>query len=290
MSRTLRRSASNEYRNSLPDYVSVYDLDLSEPTVTVPPPPVPAIPATVHTTPRSHEYAGGPQRTQHHHRTPQQAPVSNSQQTTKLLKMNYEQMSVLVLGSDKFEDIEQAAREMFQIPNTKPIFISTEVPSFNNERMTIHRAVWPVISNDISVIWIVPALQPSMSSSSTQPLIVRRHGPPPPPSRQIPRDPPSPLPSRQIPRGPPSPPPPLSPRSITIFVSENSDAVDRFIVTLSTGAKIRDLMTAIKAKAPTRWAAGDLVLNPAKGTEELATESSYTVDFRPTGSSSSRGV
>lgn len=130
---------------------------------------------------------------------------SNAMPTTRLLSIYYEQKSVLTVFPERFEvrnntwsfpfpssvrqlpsravcilfpygcvthishpqDIENTVREMFSIPETSPIFVSADIPLLDNQRMLLHRAAWPVISEYVSVVWISDSADSSSVTSTS---------------------------------------------------------------------------------------------------------------------------
>jgi hypothetical protein len=70
---------------------------------------------------------------------------------------------------------------MFSVPESKPIFVSADIPSFGNQQMLLHRAVWPVVNRDISVVWIMdsadsgsvtgPATSNNYMTTATDPVV-----------------------------------------------------------------------------------------------------------------------
>lgn len=254
-------------RNSLPDYVSVYEADIPTPAP-APTAPLPPLPPSLPTASNVRSHPSPPVSPSAMVTPPQvhSQTTGSSVQGTKLLKVNYEQVSVVILGSERFEDVEQASREMFQIPDTTPIYISADVPSFNNERITVHRAVWPVISNDITVIWITTSLRPSPSGSILEPPSALRH---------LLRTPP-PLALQATRAGSPTP----ETRTVQITVrNPTSRGNNTFDVPIPIGATIGELMGAIKMHTPRRWSSQEAVLRPPKSMMALATEDSYDIEY-----------
>lgn len=89
------------------------------------------------------------------------ASAMEREATVKLLKIICEQRSMVTIRPEQFEEIESAAREMFAIPDDTPVFVSTEVPTFEDEKVLIHRLAWPVICEDISTVWITTTPAPA---------------------------------------------------------------------------------------------------------------------------------
>ncbi|KIM29841.1 hypothetical protein M408DRAFT_328639 [Serendipita vermifera MAFF 305830] len=255
-------------RNSLPDYVSVYEADIPTPAP-APTAPLPPLPPSLPAASNLSSHPSPPVSPSAMAAPPQlhSQTTGSSIQGTKLLKVNYEQVSVVILGSERFEDVEQASREMFQIPDTTPIYISADVPSFNNERITVHRAVWPVISNDITVIWITTSLRPSPSGSILEPPSALRH---------LLRTPP-PLALQATRAG--SPTPETRTVHITVRNPTYSRGNNTFDVPIPIGATIGELMGAIKLHTPRRWSSQEAVLRLPKSMMALATEDSYDIEY-----------
>lgn len=174
--------------NSLSSYISVHETDAPSPAAAG---ALPSLPPS-HSSVNNEVNHQSPTDISHVMATPSRLTpqtTGRSLEPIKFLKVSYEQVHGVILISESFEDMEQAARDMFRIPDTTPIFIFAEVSSFNNERMMVHRAVWPVISSEVAIIWIATSLE-SCRSHLTQDSL--------PSSRRTPRPQASPNPLRMV--------------------------------------------------------------------------------------------
>ncbi|KIM29873.1 hypothetical protein M408DRAFT_328650 [Serendipita vermifera MAFF 305830] len=84
---------------------------------------------------------------------PKQLSVNESG-GVKLLKLKYLDRTVLTRNTEKFDDIERAARKMFKIKEDISITIAADIPSFDNERMEIDPDIWSAISGEVSIAWV----------------------------------------------------------------------------------------------------------------------------------------